>query len=247
MKKKIILILIIGGVLLIGMFGIYKMMNPNIEEIKIKSNSLEESERAKLLYLGHASIRIITKEGKVIYIDPYAGNNYDLSADLVLVTHSHYDHSDVSKVTKRTEDFKLITYKEAIQEGVHQTFDLGYVKVEAVEAGYNRWHDKETCVGYVLTLSDNIKIYIPGDTYLTPQMEELGSSNIDYAFFPCEGVFTMTVEEASVAASRVKAKHSIPYHMVTDGSLFSEEVANEFNVENRLIIRNNEEIELKID
>lgn len=243
-KKTMMLLLIVGGVLSFGMFGINKMLNPDIKEIKVEPNILEETENSRLLYMGKASIRIVTKEGKVIYIDLYAGNNYDLSADLVLVTHSHYDHSDVSKVTKRTDDFKLITYKEALKDGKHQTFDLGYVKVEAVEAGYNRWHDERECVGYVITLSDDIKIYVPGDTYITPQMDELGSWNINYAFFPCDGVFTMTIEEAIKASKKVNAKHSIPYHMVAGQEDFSEEVANKFNVDNRLIIKNNEEIEL---
>ena len=43
-----------------------------------------------LLYQGHGSLRIVTCEGKVIYIDPYAGEGYDLSADLILITHAFY-------------------------------------------------------------------------------------------------------------------------------------------------------------
>ncbi len=209
------------------------------------TNSIEVSMgENKLYYLGHASLRITTKEGKVIYIDPYMGDDYSLNADLVLVTHSHYDHSDVSKVKNRNSDFKLITYKEALENGEHQTFDLGYAKIEAVEAGYNSWHNVKECVGYVITLSDETKIYIAGDTYLTPQMEDLGTWNIDYAFFPCDGIYTMTVEDAIKAANLVKAKHSIPYHTIADGSLFSEDVANRFDVENKLIIKPKEEITL---
>lgn len=211
-------------------------MNNDIDKIATKAN--------KLYYLGHASLRITTKEGKVIYIDPYIGDDYNLSADLVLVTHSHYDHNDVSKVKNRTEDFKLITYKEAIKDGIHQTFDLGYAKIEAVEAGYNSWHNKEECVGYVITLSDNTKIYVSGDTYLTPQMYEMSDWNIDYAFLPCDGRFTMTIDEAIEASNRIKAKYSIPYHVVSDGRKFDDNVANEFNVENKLIIRPDEEIVL---
>ena len=198
----------------------------------------------KLLYLGHASLRIITNEGKVIYIDPYAGDNYDLSADLILVTHDHYDHNDIAKVKNKNTDIKIITNKEALQNGKYQTFNLGYVKIETIEAGYNNYHNINECVGYILSLTDGVTIYIPGDTYLTPQMKKLGSRLIDYAFFPCDGKYTMNVKEAMKAAQLVNAKYSIPYHM-NPGSNFSEEIAYKFNVKNKLIIKPNEEIILK--
>ena len=51
-----------------------------------------------LVYQGQASIRIVTAEGKVIYIDPYAGDDYDLAADLILVTHAHFDHNAIDKI-----------------------------------------------------------------------------------------------------------------------------------------------------
>lgn len=195
----------------------------------------------KLLYLGHASLRIITREGKVIYIDPFAGDNYELDADLVLITHDHYDHTDLSKI--KNNDYKLITYKEALEGGVHNSFNLDYVKIKSVEAGYNKYHDVTQCVGYVLTLSNSIKIYIAGDTYLTPEMYNLANDNIDYAFYPCDGVYTMNIEEAKEASERVQAKHNIPYHMVPGGG-FSEETVNNFAAENKLIIKPGEEIEL---
>lgn len=88
-----------------------------------------------LIYQGQASIRIVTAEGKVIYIDPYAGDDYDLAADLILITHAHFDHNATDKITNRNPDCQVITWKEAVIEGVHQTFDLGYVTVEAVGSG----------------------------------------------------------------------------------------------------------------
>ncbi len=72
-----------------------------------------------LLYMGQASIRIVTAEGKVIYIDPYAGDQYDLPADLILVTHGHFDHYAIDKVTNRNENCQIITHKEAVIDGVH--------------------------------------------------------------------------------------------------------------------------------
>ena len=220
------------------------LLNHEEKEDVILDNNEKSIGENKLYYLGHASLRIVTSEGKVIYVDPYMGDNYSMSADLVLVTHDHYDHNDVTKVKNRNEDFKLITEKEALVSGEYKTFDLGYVKIEAVEAGYNSYHDENKCVGYVLTLSDDTKIYVAGDTSITPKMDELGSWNIDYAFFPCDGIYTMSVDEAIKASLKVKAKHSIPYHVISDGSAFDESIVDKFNVDNKLIIRPGEEIVL---
>ncbi len=204
------------------------------------------SSHAKLLYMGQASIRITTSEGKVIYIDPYVGDGYEPAADLILVTHSHYDHNGVDKVENRNPDCQIITWKEAIEGGKHQTFDLGYAVVIAVEAGYNRWHDVKECVGYVITLSDGISVYVTGDTSKTKQMPELADRHIDYAFYCCDGAFNMDLDEAVECARLVGAKHNIPYHMLAqDGVYFDRERAEQFDAPNRLIIEEGEEIELK--
>ena len=192
---------------------------------------------AVLLYQGQASMRIVTDEGKVIYIDPYVGEGYDLPADLILVTHAHYDHNGVGRIENRNPDCQVITWKEAIQNGEHQVFDLGYVTVEAVEAGYNRWHDVSECVGYVLTFSNGRSIYVTGDTSTTEQMADMAEMEIDYAFFCCDGVFNMGLEEAAEAAKLVGAKHNIPYHVTARNDVFFDRtLAEQFNVENRLIL-----------
>ena len=206
-----------------------------------------ETKQAKLLYIGHASIRITTPEDKVIYIDPFAGEGYEPAADLILVTHDHYDHTVLDKIENRNPDCEVITWKEALEGGRHQNFDLGYAEVEAVEAGYNKNHDVTKCVGYVITLSDGIKVYVSGDTSKTEQMPALAEKEIDYAFFCCDGVYNMDLEEAAECAALVKAKHNIPYHMVAadTGVLFDRETAERFNADNRLIISDGEEIVLE--
>ncbi len=214
-----------------------------VEIPETKTDPLE-LEPAVLLYQGQASIRVVTDEGKVIYIDPYAGDSYDLSADLILVTHSHFDHSQIDKVENKNENCKIITYREAIRNGEHQIFDLGFVTVEAVEAGYNSLHDVSDCVGYVLTFSNGKSIYVTGDTSKTEQMAHMNEMEIDYAFFCCDGVYNMGLEEAAESAELVGAKHNIPYHMTTTttGRQFDWELAEQFDTENRLIVEDGEEI-----
>lgn len=201
--------------------------------------------KAKLLYLGHASLRITTAEGKVVYIDPYAGDGYGPAADLILVTHAHSDHSKTELIKNRTSDCRVITWKEALKRKNHQIFDLGYITVESVEAGYNRNHDVKDCVGYILTLSDGVSVYISGDTSTTEQMPLLAERHIDYAFYCCDGIYNMDIDEASECARLVNAKHDIPYHLVPPNvGLFDRERAERFDSTRLLIIVPGEEIDL---
>ena len=207
----------------------------------------EQGQKGKLLYMGHASIRITTPEGKVIYIDPYAGQGYEPAADLILVTHGHYDHYDLDKVANRNPDCRIITWQEALSDGAYQTFDLDFASVEAVEAGNNQYHSLDECVGYIVTLADGTSIYVTGDTSTTQQMSSLAEKEIDYAFFCCDGIYNMDLEEAAQCAKLVGAKHNIPYHMAAadSGALFDRSRAEQFDVPDLLIIEDGEEIELE--
>ena len=198
----------------------------------------------KLLYQGHGSLRIVTVEGKVIYVDPYAGEGYDLPADLILITHGHPDHTAVDLIKKQNEGCQTIRYMDALIDGEYKTFDLDYAKIEAVQAGNNPNHDIKECVGWLITLSDGVSVYVTGDTSTTDQMAELAERDIHYAFFVCDGRFNMDMEEASACAKLVNARHSIPYHMAP-GSLFDEERAELFDAPNRLILPAGEEITLE--
>ena len=179
-----------------------------------------QNESPMLLYMGQASLRIITEDGKVIYIDPFAGQDSDYlpSADLILITHSHFDHCDMSKIKSKNDGCITITQTEALQGGVHNTFSLGFVTVEAVEAGFNQMHDARACVGYVLTFRNGKSVYVTGDTSTTEQMPKLRDKQIDYAFYCTDGVFNMDNEEAARCAAMVGAKHNIPYHNDTSNS-----------------------------
>ncbi len=195
----------------------------------------------KVLFQGHGSLRIVTGEDKVIYIDPFAGKGYDLQADLILTTHDHYDHMCLDLIKDRAADCRVIVHDEAIKT---KHYDLGYVRVKAVEAGNNKNHDIKKCIGYVLTFSNGKKLYASGDTSMTEEMKAMAADEIDYAFFCCDGIYNMDLEEAAECAKLVGAKYNIPYHIVdaVDPSHFSMERAEKFTAPNKLILQPGEEL-----
>ncbi len=192
----------------------------------------------EILYQGHASIRITTKDGKVIYIDPYSGKHYDKPADLILVTHQHFDHTAIDKPPKN-ENCIIWQNFDAQQNGEYKSLTVDGINIQAVEA-YNKNHNKANCVGYILSF-DGIKVYISGDTALTEQMPELKNENIDYVFLPVDGIFTMSPREAAKCADIIGAKYSIPYHS-DPGSEFDINQARKFNAKNRIILKPGETI-----
>ena len=101
------------------------------------------------------------------------------------------------------------------------------------------------CVGYILTLRSGVKIYVAGDTYITPQMAEFAERHFDYAFIPTDGTYTMTAEEASQVADMIQARHSIPYHTNPE-KLFDAEIAERFNGMNKMVMKDGEEIGLNM-
>ncbi|MBQ6401898.1 MAG: MBL fold metallo-hydrolase [Firmicutes bacterium] len=214
--------------------------------VQTEATNAENTEAADptLLYMGHASLRIVTGEGKVIYIDPFAGDGYDLPADLILETHGHDDHTAQDLIKDRSGDCRVITWKEALADG---SFDLGYVTVEATQAGNNPNHSIDECVGYILTFSNGRSVYVSGDTSTTDQMAELADKHIDYALFCCDGVYNMDLEEAAKCAETVQAKHNIPYHIVPadDPDHFDRERAEQFAAPNKMILEPGEEITIQ--
>ncbi|MCL1977911.1 MAG: MBL fold metallo-hydrolase [Candidatus Bathyarchaeota archaeon] len=195
---------------------------------------------AKLLYQGHGSYRITAQDGRIIYVDPYAGEGYDVPADIVLITHGHHDHNKLELITQN-EGCRVITNKEALAGEKHNSFSFNGIEIEATEAR-NFMHSSKSCVGYIITL-DGVRIYCSGDTSKTKQMQELAKQEIDYALFCGDGKFNMGPKEAAECAKLVGAKHNILIH-VKPGALFDLAKAQKWEAPNKLIIQPGEEIEL---
>ena len=193
----------------------------------------------KLLFQGHSSLRLTADDGRIIYIDPYKGKGYDLPADIVLVTHQHIDHNRIKRCAQKP-DCRIITNKEALEGGKHNSFDVDGILIQAVEAS-NKFHDPKQCVGYIITL-DDVKVYASGDTSKTKQMESFEALKLDYAFFPGDGQFNMGLDEAAECAKLVGAKNNIIIHLKPGESVRKK--AEEWNAPNKLIVEPGQEIEL---
>lgn len=195
---------------------------------------------ATLLYQGHGSLRLTTENGKVIYIDPFAGSGYDVPADLILVTHQHPDHNCIDLPVKN-KDCVIWQNFDAFKDSKYQTLKLDFVTVEGVEA-YNHHHKKTECVGYIVTV-DGIAIYFAGDTGQTEQMTHMSERKLDYAILPMDFTYTMDIDETICCAKLIAAKHTIPVHM-SPGNLFDSDRANKFVTEGALIVKPGETISL---
>lgn len=166
---------------------------------------------AELLYLGHGSLRFVSNAGTVVYVDPYMGDDYDLPANLVLVTHQHYDHTAIDKMPHAPGCVVWQNFDAHPTASEYLTKTFGDVTVEAVEA-YNAMHDKDQCVGYLVSV-DGLLLYFAGDTSRTSMMSVMSERGIDYAFLPGDGIYNMDVREAATCAHVIGAKHAVPIHL----------------------------------
>jgi L-ascorbate metabolism protein UlaG (beta-lactamase superfamily) len=197
---------------------------------------------ATLTYLGHATVKIKTSEGKIIYIDPYQPGDYSDSADVVLITHQHGDHNRLNLILQRP-GCTVIQNSNAIQNGAYQNFTVGNIKIDAV-AAYNANHQKSQCVGYVVEV-DGIKLYHAGDTGVIPEMADLAARELTYALLPIDGIFTITPEQATQAAATIMAKFNMPMHTMGTPDTYNEANVARFTPPNKIIVRPGETIELK--
>ncbi len=174
--------------------------------------------------LCHSSIKINIE--KVIYIDPFKiDKNYN-DADIIFITHDHYDHyseEDIDKIKK--ENTIIIVPEQLLTKLLNKGFKKDHIitvkpkkqyivegiKFETIPA-YNinkELHPKENkWIGYIIELN-GIKYYIAGDTDIT---EENKKVRCDVAFVPVGGTYTMNFKEASSLVNKIKPKMAIPIH-----------------------------------
>ncbi|HMK55434.1 MAG TPA: MBL fold metallo-hydrolase [Dissulfurispiraceae bacterium] len=169
-------------------------------------------------WLGHDTFKIAGNT--VIYTDPFRIAAKD-KADLILITHEHFDHcspEDVQKLLKADTTVvapsdcakKLAGKVKIVRPG--DKFTIAGVEIEAVPA-YNtnkQFHTKDRgWVGYIFVTGGK-RIYLAGDTDFIPEMKSF--KDIDIALLPVSGTYVMTADEAVEAALVIRPKLAIPMH-----------------------------------
>lgn len=170
-------------------------------------------------WIGHASFRL-SAPGTVVYIDPWKLASPQPDADLVFVSHGHFDHwsaDDVAAVSREgTAVVGPADVVEALPNGrplePGQQIELGGARIEGVPA-YNihkDFHPKANrWLGAVITLGGT-RVYYAGDTDRVPEMSSL--SEVDVALLPVGGTYTMDAAQAAQACRAIGPRTALPYH-----------------------------------
>ena len=179
-------------------------------------------EGIEVLY--HSSIKI--KKETIIYFDPFKIDREYHDADIIFITHNHYDHyseEDINKIRK--ENTKIVAPLDLLDNLLtlgftkdnitlvkpNENYKVNGLTFKTVPA-YNTnksFHPKEkNWVGYLLDYN-GITYYIAGDTDIT---EENRQVKCDVAFVPIGGTYTMNYKEASELINEIKPKIAVPTH-----------------------------------
>lgn len=162
--------------------------------------------------------------GITLHIDPWGVPDGDERADLILITHAHFDHFNPDDLPKVTKESSIILAPQDVAAEIKtgdvrgvkpgQTIEAAGLQIATVPA-YNLaperqdFHPRDNnWVGYVLDLGGT-RTYLAGDTDHTPEMADIKT---DLAFVPIGGTYTMDVSEAAGAIKEISPRLAVPYH-----------------------------------
>lgn len=185
---------------------------------------------------------------KTIYFDSYLLEEERHDADIIFITHDHYDHYEESSLEKAMNENTILVVPTILKDRAsdltknllivepNKTYTIEGITFETIPS-YNHeapYHPKDKAyVGYNVMI-DNVRYYIMGDTDRTPEAEQVET---DICLVPIGGTYTMNVEEAATYINNLKPKKAIPIHygsIVGDVSLatdFKNLINDEIEVE----------------
>lgn len=172
----------------------------------------------------HSSIKIVSN--KTIYFDPFLIEDESHDADIIFITHEHYDHfsiEDIKKVEKESTVFvipdnmyNLLGGENVVVVNPNEKTEVEGYEVLAIPS-YNvkkEFHPKSKGnVGYVVTIEGE-RVFVAGDTDMNDDNINL---KVDIALVPIGGHYTMDYKQAADYINRIKPKLTIPTHYGTNG------------------------------
>ena len=177
------------------------------------------------------AIKISAKDGKNVYCDPFELKKESSNdADIIFITHSHYDHfspEDIKMI--KNDNTKIVVTRDLLEKAIqcgfseskilivtpNNEYDFAGIKFNTIPA-YNvnkQFHKREyDWVSYILKIDDEV-VYIAGDTDIT---NEALNVKCDIALVPVGGTYTMTAKEAAKLIEHIlPRKYAIPTHYQT--------------------------------
>ncbi len=172
----------------------------------------------ELTWIHHASFRIAGEN--VLYIDPWKLDGEPHDADVVFVSHDHYDHFSSEDIDKVTSPDSAIVAPPDVVAKLHKanavtpgmSLWLKTIGIDAV-AAYNvgkEYHPQDNQWCGALFIVGGKRIYYAGDTDLIPEMSEL--TDVDVALLPVGGTYTLDAAGAAQAVKQIGCDIAIPYH-----------------------------------
>lgn len=161
---------------------------------------------------------------KTLYFDPFKIEESTHDADIIFITHEHYDHFDPESISKIKNDNTIVVgpksmediignieFKDYIYLNPNEEIDIAGINIKTIPAYNNEknFHPRENnWLGYIISYN-NILYYIAGDTDKTKENEIV---KCDIAFVPIGGYYTMDVNEATKLLEIMNPKVVIPIH-----------------------------------
>ena len=191
-----------------------------------------------------SSIKVITD--KIIYFDPFKIKEESHDADIIFITHDHYDHFSIDDIKKVEKEDTLYVIPECminllggmnvVLVSPDEKTTIDGIECEVLPAYYfsKQFHPKEKgYISYIVTI-DGKRIYVAGDN-------EKNEDNIniicDIALVPVGGHYTMDYMEAADLINNIKPDLVIPTHYSEDlggldtGIKFKELIDSDIEVE----------------
>ncbi len=198
----------------------------------------------------HSSIRIADE--KIIYIDPFKITDESHDADIILITHDHFDHYSPEDILKIMRPDTVLVMPQKMkssdatgltptQVSPSDSITVKGISIETIPA-YNKlkpFHPKSKgWVGYIINSSEHGRIYIAGDTDITDENSQV---RCRIAMLPAGGTYTMNAANAAKLANTIRPEYAIPVHYgsvagsMKDGETFKVAVDSSIEVVLKLV------------